>query len=295
MTGLALAVLALVLSRAVPPVLARARWLEQVPRAGVVLWQAVALAAVLAAVGAVLAAPEELFRAYTAREGARVVPVLLATATVAAIGAGIIVVRLAVITIRLGLDTRRRRARHTEMLDLLEGPRPNRVHVLAGPIPMAYCVPGHSGRVVLTEATVRVLDDAQVQAVIEHERAHLRARHDLVREAFTALHVAFPRVARSQVARAAVDHLLELLADDGALSRIPEGDLRSALSVLSQNTGEPRTAARFRRLAGSRPAAGRRRVLAAATYLLAAAVLVIPTAVLAGPWLARATTALLSG
>ncbi|HLS24779.1 MAG TPA: M56 family metallopeptidase [Beutenbergiaceae bacterium] len=295
MTGIALAALALVLSRMVPPVLARARWLEHVPRAGVVLWQAVALAAVLAAVGAVLAAPEELFRAYSARDGARVVPVLLATATVAAVGAAIIVLRLAIIAVRLGLDTRRRRARHTEMLDLLEGPSPNRVHVLAGPIPMAYCVPGHSGRVVLTEATVDVLDDAQVQAVIEHERAHLRARHDLVREAFTALHVAFPRVARSQVARAAVDHLLELLADDGALHRIPEADLRGALAVLSRNTGEPRTAARFRRLAGPQPSQGRRRLLAAATYLLAAAVLVVPTAALAGPWLARATTAVLGG
>src|SRR5690625_7536907 len=95
MTGIALAALALVLSRMVPPVLARARWLEHVPRAGVVLWQAVALAAVLAAVGAVLAAPAEVVRALPGRGGARVGPVLFATAPVGARGAEGLVLRVA--------------------------------------------------------------------------------------------------------------------------------------------------------------------------------------------------------
>src|SRR5699024_12108732 len=64
MTGIALAVLAVLLSWAAPSALARARWVEHAPRAAVVLWQALALAAVLAAVGAALAAPEEALRAW---------------------------------------------------------------------------------------------------------------------------------------------------------------------------------------------------------------------------------------
>lgn len=294
MTGLALALLAVGLSWLLPPLLARARWLQEVPRAGVALWQSVALAAVLAAIGAVLAAPEEAWRALQGAEGAQVGPALFIAAAVAGVGAGVIVVRLVATTVRLGLDTRRRRARHHEMLDLLEGPQPRRVHVLASAIPMAYCVPGQTGRVVLTEAVVDALDPDQVQAVIAHERAHLRARHDLVREAFTALHVAFPTVVRSGVAREAVDHLLELLADDGAREHTPQADLCGALATLASTSDDARTAARLQRLAAPRPSPAKRWLLAAVTYVLALAVLVVPTAFLVGPWLMRAAGALLT-
>src|SRR5690625_370976 len=49
------ATLAVVLSLLIPVLLTRARWLYRAPVAAVVLWQGVALAAVLAAIGAVLA------------------------------------------------------------------------------------------------------------------------------------------------------------------------------------------------------------------------------------------------
>lgn len=283
MTGLALAILAVALSWLLPPVLARASWLQWVPRAGVVLWQCVALAAVLAAIGAVLAAPEEAWRALS--DEAQVGPALFLAAAAAGIGAGIIVVRLLVTTVRLGLDTRRRRARHNEMLDLLQSPTSDRVHVLASAVPMAYCVPGQAGRVVVTEAAMRMLDEKQVDAVIEHERAHLRARHDLVREAFTALHVAFPRLVRSAVAREAVDHLLEILADQAARRQVPTEHLRTALAELARTHPEPRTRARLDLLDRPGPSGWKRRLLAGMAYVMAAGVLVVPTAVLAGPWL----------
>ena len=54
--------IALVLAGPVPALLARARWPRAVPRAAIVLRQAVAVAAVLAAVGSALAAPEALLR-----------------------------------------------------------------------------------------------------------------------------------------------------------------------------------------------------------------------------------------
>lgn len=294
MTGIALLVLALVLSWLLPPVLVRARWLQQAPRAGVTLWQAVALAAVLAAVGAVLAIPEEAWRSYQNAGGTLGRPALFAAMAVAGAGAGIIVVRLGLTTLRLGLDSRRRRARHRELLDLLATPDPRRVQVLAGSVPMAYCVPGQDARVVLTGAAIDLLEPGEVEAVIEHERAHLRARHDLVREAFTALHVAFPTVVRSEVARHAVDHLLELLADDAALARAPRAHLRGALETLADTTDDPRIQARLQRLAEPEPSLFRRRGAAALAYLLAVAVLVVPTAVLAGPWLLQAGRALSS-
>src|SRR5699024_11374759 len=103
------------------------------------------------------------------------------------------------------LRTRRRRTRHAELLHLLDtaDPQDRRMHVLAGPVPMAYCIPGRTQKVVLTDAALEVLDADEGDAVIEHERAHLRARHDLVLEAFTALHAAGPRWVQRQRAREA--------------------------------------------------------------------------------------------
>ena len=54
-TALAFAVLALVLAGPIPAVLARARWPYRSPRAALVLWQAIALAAVLSAFSSGLA------------------------------------------------------------------------------------------------------------------------------------------------------------------------------------------------------------------------------------------------
>ena len=268
------------------------------PRAGVVLWQAVALAAVLASVGAALAAPEEMLRYLERADGVRFGPARFIAAGIAALTAGIIVIRLIVITIKLGLDTRRRRERHRQLLDLLQTPNADerRVQVLAGPIPMAYCVPGRrlsAGRVVLTDSTVDLLSQPQVDAVIDHERGHLRARHDLVREAFTALHVAFPTVVRSRAALAAVDHLLEVLADDGAAISNDRNELAGALENLSPTDHSVQR--RVRRLRTEPMAASPRVALSLATFALAIAVLAVPTIVLVWPWLDRAARTALGG
>ena len=292
MTGIVLAVLAVLLSWAAPSALARAHWVEHAPRAAVVLWQALALAAVLAAVGAALAAPEEALRAWAGEVefGAG----LLLAVGLAALLAGVIVLRLVWVSVWLGLRTRRRRARHAQLLHLLDtaDPQDRRMHVLAGPVPMAYCIPGRTHKVVLTDAALEVLDADEVDAVIEHERAHLRARHDLVLEAFTALHAAFPRFVRSRVALDAVHQLLELLADDGAARHVGSRRLGSALGKLGGTAHSGPVQARRARLAAG--AAGRRAPgrHAAGAYLSAVAVLALPTVVLVQPWLRAAMDAI---
>ncbi|WP_147915733.1 M48 family metalloprotease [Ruania zhangjianzhongii] len=290
MTGIALAVLAVLLAWPAPSALARSAWVERAPRAGVVLWQALALAAVLAAVGAALAAPEEALRAWTGSVefGAG----LLLAAGLAAVLAGVIVVRLVWVTIRLGLRTRRRRARHAELLHLLDTADPDdlRMHVLTGPVPMAYCIPGRSQKVVVTDAALALLDAAEIDAVIEHERAHLRARHDLVLEAFTALHVSFPRFARSRAALDAVHRLLEMLADDAAAARVDPQTLSSALAKLGSTAESDAIQVRRARLQAGHPAHGQ--LAGAGAYLSAVAVLAVPTLVLVEPWLRAAMAAI---
>jgi hypothetical protein len=93
----------------------------------------------------------------------------------------------------------------------------NDLRILDVEQPLAYCLPGVRSRVVVSEGTLKTLSPTEVTAILRHERAHLRARHDLVLEMFTAVHAAFPRFVRSASALDAVRLLIELLADDAAV------------------------------------------------------------------------------
>ena len=83
--------------------------------------------------------------------------------------------------------------------------------------PLAYCLPGVRSRVVVSQGALKALADGEIAAILSHERAHLRARHDLVLEMFTAVHAAFPRFVRSARRLDAVRFLIEMLADDAAV------------------------------------------------------------------------------
>ena len=75
-------------------------------------------------------------------------------------------------------------------------------------------------RIVVSRSTLTRLAPAELGAVLDHERSHLRARHDLVLEAFAVLHLAFPRWVASGSARREVEVLVEVLADRAA---VPHG------------------------------------------------------------------------
>jgi Zn-dependent protease with chaperone function len=207
--------------------------------------------------------------------------------------------RLAVAVLRVAIATRRSRAHHRMLVDLLGVARdevPARacahargLRILNVAQPLAYCLPGMRRRVVLSEGALTTLTDAEVAAILSHERAHLRARHDLVLEGFTAVHAAFPRLVRSASALDAVQLLVELLADDAAVRAAGRTPLARALVACASGrtpsaalaAGGPSTVLRVRRLSGR----GNSRPLAAAVYAAAAAVLVVPTVALAIPWL----------
>ena len=172
------------------------------------------------------------------------------------------------------------------VVDLVGVSRASGLRILDVAQPLAYCLPGVHSRVVVSEGTLSALTDAEVTAILTHERAHLRARHDLVLEAFIAVHAAFPRFVRSTNALNAVRLLIELLADDAAVRTAGPTPLARALVACAAGhtpsalaAGGPTTVLRVRRLSG-RPNS---LVLSVATYLAAAAVLVVPTVVLAVP------------
>ncbi|MGW0227545.1 M56 family metallopeptidase [Actinopolymorpha singaporensis] len=304
MTPVVLGALALLLTWPVPELLGRARWPSLVPRAALVLWQALALAAVLAALGAGLSLGTDvvLRPGQGAERTALQVAVTLLTVVVA--------VRLAWASLLVAVRTRARRRHHRMVVDLvgtpgerLQSTRPDTarlqgeelgIRVLAEKTPFAYCLPGvRCSRVVVSSGALDQLAPEELDAVLAHERAHLRARHDLVLEAFTALRQAFPRWVRSRTAFERAHLLVEMLADDAARRRVGAPPVARALVTLASTPAAPAgglaaggtgTLARVRRLA--RPGEPHR-VLAATTYLAAAALVVVPTLTLAVPWLAR--------
>ncbi len=125
------------------------------------------------------------------------------------------------------------RARHRQrtLLGLLAhaDPKVPGALVVDHPAAAAYCVPGLRSAIVISAGALKLLDQAELAAVLAHERAHLRARHDLVLLPFTALLRAFRWSATARAANAEVALLVEMLADDRARKRLPARELATAL------------------------------------------------------------------
>lgn len=307
MSGLAFTIVAVLLVGPIPALLARAKWSLRAPRAAMVLWQAIAVAAVLSAFSAGIAIASRLF--VPGPDGR---PTATLVGDIGRLGwplwgldVGVFALtlligaRLAIAVIRVAIATRRRRAHHRMLVDLL-GVAPDGIsartcaqgrdlRILEVAQPLAYCLPGVRSRVVVSEGTLDSLTETEVAAILSHERAHLRARHDLVLEAFTAAHAAFPRFVRSASALDTVQLLVELLADDAAVRAAGRAPLARALVTCASSrppsgalaAGGGNTVLRVRRLSESSNSL----MLSAAAYLAAAGVLVIPTVALAIPWL----------
>lgn len=304
MAAFVFGVLALLLAGPVPAWLARANWPIRAPRAALVLWQAIALAAVLSAFSAGLVIASWLLVPGTDGrpttnpiDEVRQLGIIPWTISVVAFAFTLVIgARLITSTTRLAIRTRRRRAHHRTVVDILsqavdhDSPVSSAdLRVLGVEEPLAYCLPGLRHRVVLSEGTINQLSHDELIAVLTHERAHLRSRHDLVLEAFTAVHHAFPRVVRSSAALDSVKLLVELLADDKAVAVAGRIPLANALVTCAKSpaprgalaVGSTGTLVRVERL--SETAAGP--LFNTAVYLSAGLILVVPTVAVAVPWL----------
>ncbi|BBZ44116.1 M56 family metallopeptidase [Mycobacterium parmense] len=307
MSALAFTILAVLLAGPAPALLARASWPLRAPRAAMVLWQAIALAAALSAFSAGIAIATRVLM--PGPDGRPTTSILGAAGRLgwplwalylAVFGLTVVVgARLITAVMRVAIANRRRRAHHRMVVDLVDvGPdaalaqpcaRTRDLRVLHVAQPLAYCLPGVRSRVVVSDGALTALNGEEVTAILSHERAHLRARHDLVLEAFTAVHAAFPRLVRSANALRAVQLLVELLADDAAVRAAGRAPLARALVTCAGGhapsgalaAGGTSTVLRVRRLSG----AGNSVRVSALAYLTAATILVVPTIALAIPWL----------
>jgi hypothetical protein len=295
MTPVLLGLIGLALALPVPAALARMRWPMTAPRAGILLWQSLALAAVLAMFGAFLSTALWLVSTDDLT-GWRIATHVLVLAVTLTVGTRLV---WSVWTVWRETAARRRRQRH--LVDLLgdtDGMAPA-LRVLREQTPVAYCVPGRlDPRVVVSQGTIAALSADEYAAVLEHERAHVRRRHDLVLEGFSVLHRAFPRVLRTDAPLRQSQVMVELLADDAArkvAGHVPVARALVALAGARTPAGALGVGGaaqiRMSRLAETDP---QHRGAAAAAYAISAVVLVAPTVFLAVPWISHALETLLT-
>ena len=223
--------------------LASARWPYRSPAAAILLWQALGLSWGLAAVGALAGLGAQPARwgvaggaltgaADALREAALGASPVAAIARLAFLAAGgTLLALLCWVLLAASATVLMARRRHRMLLRLLAhgDPKVPGALVVDSPAAAAYCVPGLRSQIVVSVGTLDLLDAAELAAVLAHERAHLRARHDLVLLPFSALGRAFPRSRLVRRAHATVALLVEMLADDQALRHRPARELATAL------------------------------------------------------------------
>jgi Zn-dependent protease with chaperone function len=276
-----LALLAVLLAWVAPGVMARQRRFRRAPRASLTAWQAVTVGGILAALAA----------------GPAAVPVLLDDDTVTAepwwllaalLASALVLGRLLWSGHDVGRRLRRTRAEQRQIVDIVAAhDRGGRVRVVQHPTPTAYCIPGRGSRVVLSQGVLDALPEDELDAVIAHEEAHLRGRHDLLLEFFTVAHGAVPGALRSDSALSEVRLLVEALADRAAARRTGEvATARALVSLAGSRTpdaalGAGTTAPVRLRLLADGPAS---RSLSALAYTFAAVTATLPLALLVAAW-----------
>lgn len=291
--------------------LAAAAWPRRSPAAAILLWQALGLGWGLAAVGALIGfgatapgaavATGALARLSSiARPGGlRSVPDLASAIRLVCLGAGLTLLAvLCWILIAASTSVLRARQRQRELLSLLAhgDPKVPGALVVDHPAAAAYCLPGLRSAIVISAGTLDLLDADELAAVLAHERAHLRERHDLVLLPFLALLRAFRWAGVARQAYRAVGLLVEMHADDRALRQRSPRELATALlrfgaagggSVPSgalaaaRRAEECEVAARVIRLL--RPTPGLSNAVVAIVIAASAAIVSIPAALLILP------------
>lgn len=223
------------------------RWPNRAPRTALLVWQATALSGTLALIGLTLSiglAPyhrgvipamfEFANDAATLTLRAETGTVHIALVMVGTVLAGWLLLAL----IRSAIEGTAVRKRHRALLHLLARPDTpiKGVFTIDHPLVVAYCLPGVRSSIVISSGTLDLLDKAQLDAVLEHERAHAREHHDLVLLPFVALTRAFARWTPIRRAEDAVRHLIELRADDRAAHHTDPHTLADALDKFTAAT-----------------------------------------------------------
>jgi Zn-dependent protease with chaperone function len=243
---LALAALAVLLAWPVPVLLARAAWPARSPAAALVLWQAIAIAGGLSMIGALLTfglapfGPDPFTATVNLVTGE--VDRIESWNALALAGAALLTGHLLLNLVLTVVRSERQRRRHEQLVRLLSSPLESGARLLDSPAPVAYCLPGAlSSITVVSAGLIDLLDESEMLAVVEHEKAHVTQRHDVVLVLFRAWYASLPWFPIAFRAQREVGLLVEMLADDTARRAVPDGVL--ARAILLVGAGQDRPAA----------------------------------------------------
>ncbi|QWT23020.1 M56 family metallopeptidase [Subtercola sp. PAMC28395] len=245
-----LAIVAILLAWPVPVMLADAHWPRRSPGVALLIWQTIAVAGGLSMIGSLLTFGLIPFSSSLIRGLVSLPPLILSGPLPPGTGiihifalssALLLTAHLLLNLLVTAVRSERQRRRHRSLVELLSTPLQGRpgTHIIDSPAPVAYCLPGARTVTVLSEGLVSLLDAEQLEAVIAHERAHLRQQHHLVLLAFQSWRSALPWFPIATRAQAAVSLLVELLADDE--SRRTTDDLTLALAISLVGSAETNT------------------------------------------------------
>lgn len=160
-------------------------------------------------------------------------PVGAVLGNLASVVVGLLAVRLAYSLLATFGAARLRRRSHAGLLRMLARPDEDLgVLVLDHPEPACYCLPGRRGGIVITSGALDRLSGPQLQAVLQHERAHLAARHHVVVALALAMRRTVPRVRLLRYAERETRRLVELIADDAAARQSGAPTVAAALAVI---------------------------------------------------------------
>ena len=281
--------------------LRRARWPEHAPRLGIIAWQTLSgsvLVALLLA-GLSVSVPtadfggslaDLLHACAVAIRAQYATPGGAALHAAGAAGTAALAARVTYLLLAGLVGGRRAREQHLHRLRLAARREDNiDALIVEHPTAAAYCLPGRAGTIVLTTAALAALDDVELEAVLAHERAHLRGRHHIVLAVASALARTLPFLPGLRIAQTEQARLLEMIADDEAAERGARVTVARALVHLAEGSvpvsalgaADVAAALRVHRMLGpkGRVGVGRRTLIAGAIVLTAVA----PIAVAAWP------------
>jgi Zn-dependent protease with chaperone function len=225
--------------------LRRVRMFDSVPRLGVLAWQVQSFAALssLALAGLTLIVPtSDLGHSLSSFLRACVYTVQAAYAAptqLPAVTGGLLLSAAATlwpagwVTAHLATARQERRRTRDALALVSRDDDTLGATLVEADVAAAYCLPGRHGRIVLTTGAVKALDADELEAVIAHERAHLRERHHLAVAAANGLASAFPRVPLFAAAAVEIARLVELRADDVAAGDTDHVSVAAALVTLA--------------------------------------------------------------
>ncbi|GAB2776996.1 M56 family metallopeptidase [Nocardioides salsibiostraticola] len=225
--------------------LAAASWPRRSPALGILAWLSVGLTTFLALTlaGLALAIPRlpasngiaEFFHACSAAlRDHYATPGGGLVALLGGAFAGTLLLRFSHSILRDMMAGHRGRTRQEDLLNVVGIPYSETdVMVLDHPAPAAYCLPGRSRQIVVTQGALGVLNAVELRQVLAHERAHIRSRHHLTALLTQALAAAlFGRLGTREVVRH-VAELVEMHADDAA-DQTHRMDLARAVVLLAR-------------------------------------------------------------